>query len=230
MIKLFKPNFWKKRNSIFAIILLPVSFLIQILSKVKNLIIKRREFSIPIICVGNVYLGGTGKTPLVIKLIELLDKIKKKPVVIKKFYKKHQDEVELFKNRNNHIIIGSSRREAIEEAVSKKFDVMILDDGLQDQSIKKDISIVCFNETQLIGNGYTIPSGPLREPLNSLKDKQIVIINGKRSHYLEDKIHKISTNINIYYSEYIPLKIEKYQNKKLLAFAGIGNPENFFTY
>jgi tetraacyldisaccharide 4'-kinase len=229
MIKLFKPNFWKKRISFFAIILLPLSFLIQILSLIKNIIVKKHKFSVPIICVGNIYLGGTGKTPLVVKLIELLDKINRKPVVIKKFYKKHQDEVELYKSRNNKIITSLSRSQAINEAINKKFDVMILDDGLQDRSIKKDLSIVCFNESQLIGNGYTIPSGPLREPLSSLKDKQIVLINGKRSHYLEEKIHKISKNINIYYSEYVPSKIEKYKNQKLLAFAGIGNPENFFN-
>ena len=229
MIKLFKPNFWKKRISFFAIILLPLSFLIQILSLIKNIIVKKHKFSVPIICVGNIYLGGTGKTPLVVKLIELLDKINRKPVVIKKFYKKHQDEVELYKSRNNKIITSLSRSQAINEAINKKFDVMILDDGLQDRSIKKDLSIVCFNESQLIGNGYTIPSGPLREPLSSLKDKQIVLINGKRSHYLEEKIHKISKNINIYYSEYVPSKIEKYKNQQLLAFAGIGNPENFFN-
>ena len=119
------------------------------------------------------------------------------------------------------------------QAVKEGYDLIILDDGLQDKTLFKNLNIVCFNEKQLSGNGLTLPSGPLRESLNSLKKYQIVIINSTKNDKLEKfekKIKNISNKINIYYSKYVPdpLKIKKFNDKKVLSFAGIGNPKNFF--
>ena len=111
----------------------------------------------------------------------------------------------------------------------KNFKTIILDDGLQDYKIKKKLSIVCFHENQLIGNGYVIPSGPLRENLKSLRNVNIVLINGKKNLNFEKKLFKINENLEVFYSYYKPLNIEEFKNKKLLALAGIANPENFFT-
>ena len=72
------------------------------------------------------------------------------------------------------------------------------------------------------------PAGPLRERLSSLERAQIVIINGEKNKIFEEKILNISKNIKIFYSEYLPINIEQFKNKKLFAFAGIGNPNNFF--
>ena len=116
-----------------------------------------------------------------------------------------------------------------DKAIKNGFNVLVLDDGFQDYTIKKDLNILCFNEKQLIGNGLTIPAGPLRESLNSVKKCQIIIVNGKRNQKFEDKIKLISKQINIYYTKYIPVNIKKFENKKYLAFAGIGSPENFFN-
>jgi len=80
----------------------------------------------------------------------------------------------------------------------------------------------------LLGNGFTLPAGPLREPATSLKKCQIVVINGEKNHEFENIIKNISNTIDIYYSKYLPVNIEKFQNQNLLAFAGIGNPDNFF--
>ena len=74
----------------------------------------------------------------------------------------------------------------------------------------------------------TIPSGPLREDINSVKRAQIILINGHTDNEFEKKILKISNKIKIFYSRYIPKEIKKFKDKKLFAFAGIGNPENFF--
>ena len=90
------------------------------------------------------------------------------------------------------------------------------------------LSIVCFNEEQLAGNEMTLPSGPLREPMSSLKNSQIVIINGNANKIFEKKIGDVSKNINIYYTEYLPTNLEQFADQDLLAFAGIGNPNNFF--
>jgi tetraacyldisaccharide 4'-kinase len=108
------------------------------------------------------------------------------------------------------------------------YDSVILDDGFQDYSIKKDLNIICFNQNQLIGNGQVLPSGPLRENLNSLIEANIVLINGKKDNNFENKILEINKNIEIFYSYYKPENIDQFKNKELLAIAGIGNPENFF--
>ena len=104
----------------------------------------------------------------------------------------------------------------------------ILDDGFQDYSIKKNLNILCFNSNQLIGNGMTLPSGPLRENINAIKRTQIVLINGSKNQLFEEKILSISNKVKIFYSKYLPENIEEFKNKNLFAFAGIGNPKNFF--
>ena len=92
----------------------------------------------------------------------------------------------------------------------------------------KDLSIICFNQNQLIGNGFVLPAGPLRESLAALKDANVVLINGKKDDSFEKKILSINKNLYIFYSDYIPANLDEFKNKKLLAVAGIGNPENFF--
>ena len=128
----------------------------------------------------------------------------------------------------NKLILNLNRSKGIFEAIEKGYDAVILDDGFQDYKIKKNLSIICFNSNQLIGNGYLFPSGPLRESLGSLRNADILIINGDRSLDFEQKILKIQKDLKIYYSNYKPLNIQEFKNKKLLVISGIGNPENFF--
>ena len=206
----------------------PISLLIKLLTFVKCYLTKTHEFSIPIICIGNIYLGGTGKTPLSIEIFSILKNLKNKPVFIRKKYSAYQDEVNLQKEIGP-IYQNKKRVEAIREAIKNKADVAILDDGFQDFSVKKNLSIICFNEKQWIGNGLTIPSGPLRESLSSLKRANLVIINGNKNNVIESKILKKNKTIKIFYSKYDPLNIDVLKNKNVIAFAGIGNPENFFN-
>ena len=227
---MLKPKFWhSKKLHFLSIILWPISLVIQILLYIKLYTSKNTILSVPVICVGNIYLGGTGKTPVSIKINTLIEKQGKKPTVIKKFYKKHYDEIELIRNKTGNIFFEKSRILAADKAIKNGFNVLVLDDGFQDYTIKKDLNILCFNEKQLIGNGLTIPAGPLRESLNSVKKCQIIIVNGEKNQKFEDKIKLISKQINIYYTKYIPVNIKKFENKRYLAFAGIGSPENFFN-
>jgi tetraacyldisaccharide 4'-kinase len=227
-MKMLKPKFWSKKNSLLSFILFPLSIFLQILIYLKKKITKKRKVSIPVICVGNIYLGGTGKTPLSIEIVKILEKLNKKTAIIKKSYIDHEDEFKLISSNQVALFKDSSRYNGINEAIKLKFDCVVLDDGFQDFSISKNLNILCFNERQLIGNGMTLPSGPLREYLSSLKRCQIVVINGNTNLEFEKKIKNISKNISIYYSKYVPDNIESFKNKNLLAFAGIGNPENFF--
>ena len=228
-MKIYKPNFWKTKLNIFSVMLFPFSLLTSLVVFLKKKIIKPINFKTKIICIGNLYLGGTGKTPLSILLAEELEKIGKNPAIVKKYYKNQEDERDLIIHHFSKLISMKSRVKAIYEAMEKKFETIILDDGFQDYKIKKNVSILCFNEIQLIGNGLIFPSGPLRENLNSVKDADIILINGKRNIKFEKKILGIKSGLEVFYSNYKLINFEKYENKKLFAFAGIGNPENFFS-
>ena len=224
----FKPKFWDKNKiSFFSVLLFPVSLLIKVLSFFKRFLIKTNQSSIPIICVGNIYLGGTGKTPLCIEIFSILKNLNMNPVFVRKKYDSFQDEADLQK-QVGPVYQNKKRIEAVKEALHNKANVAILDDGFQDFSINKNLSIVCFNKKQWVGNGLTIPSGPLRESLSALKRANCVVINGEKNRDIENKIFSKNKEIKIFYTKYRAKNISEFKNKKVIAFAGIGNPENFF--
>ena len=93
-----KPNFWKTVN-IISLILFPLTIITHLFNFLKDLTIKQNKFNLPIICVGNTFIGGTGKTPLSIYLFNLLRKKNKNPAIIRKFYSDHLDEISLTKKK-----------------------------------------------------------------------------------------------------------------------------------
>ena len=225
----FKPKFWDKNKiSFFSIFLFPTTWLIKLLSFFKRYLTKTHQCTIPIICVGNIYLGGTGKTPLCIEIFSILKNLNMNPVFIRKKYDSFQDEVNL-QRQLGPVYQNKKRIEALKEAIQNKANVAILDDGFQDFSINKNLSIVCFDEKQWIGNGLVIPSGPLREELSALKRAECVIINGQKNIDIENEIFSKNKKIKIFYSKHKAKNIDEFKNKKVIAFAGIGNPENFFN-
>ena len=223
-----KPKFWDNKFNLFTFLLIPFSMIMFIIIFLRKKLIKELNFNLPIICVGNIYLGGTGKTPLSIFIAKELLRLGKRPLIVRKFYNSHADEHALIKKEFKNFLLCKNRVSGIYEAEKKKFNTVILDDGFQDYKIKKNLNIICFNQKQLIGNGLLIPAGPLRENLSSLKKAQIVLINGKKNNKFEQKILKINKNLSIFYSIYKPKNINRFKNKKLYAIAGIGNPNNFF--
>ena len=228
-MKFFKPKFWDRNKiSFFSILLFPITLLIKLLSFVKKITTRTRKFSIPIICVGNVYLGGTGKTPLCIEIFIILKNLNKNPVFIRKKYSSFQDETNLQK-QVGPLYESKKRIDALNKAIYNKADIAILDDGFQDFSIKKDLSIVCFNEKQWIGNGLVIPSGPLREDLSALNRANWVVINGKKNTNIENEILKKDKTIKIFYTKYKAQNINEFKNEKVVCFAGIANPDSFFN-
>jgi len=225
----FKPNFWDKNKiSFLSILFFPISLLVKLSIFINYYLKKTYSFSIPIICVGNIYLGGTGKTPLCIEIFSILKKLNTNPAFIRKQYSSFQDELDMLK-KSGVTYQNKKRAEAIREAIRNKADVAILDDGFQDLSINKNFSIICFNEKQWIGNGLIIPAGPLRESLSALKRASCVIVNGNKNIDIENKILKYNKKIKIFYTKYLPQNINEFKNKKITAFAGIGNPKNFFN-
>ena len=228
-MKLKKPKFWDyKKPSFFSYLLLPLSITIGLIAKI-NSKPKYPNSKIKTICVGNIYIGGTGKTSLTIKIKEILDKNNIKACFIKKFYPNQTDEQKLL-SKNGALFSNLKRITALDEAISEDFEVAIFDDGLQDNSIKYDMEIVCFNNLNWIGNGLTLPSGPLRENINNLKSYENVFLNGNEESLIaiKEQIKRINPNININSGKYIPLNIGEFdKDQNYLVFSGIGNHKTF---
>ena len=221
-----KPVFWDNPNiTIWSILLFPFSIIYRFIFFIKKIFTIQKNFSPKVICVGNIYLGGTGKTPLASRIANLINKYSK-AVVIKKKYENQKDVISFLKKKNN-ILVYPSRVTALQEAINKKYNYAILDDGLQDNEIKKDISIVCFSSKQGIGNGHVLPSGPLRESLSKLREVDIVVINGKKNIKLEKIIKKKNKFVKIFYTNYVAKNYKKFIKKNFYAFSGIGNNINF---
>ena len=227
-MKFKKPKFWNNKNFL-SICLLPLCLITIIFNIFKKYIISGFRSNIPIICVGNIFIGGTGKTPLSIYIYNLLKRRKYRPAIVRKYYNSHIDEINFTKSKVGQFFYDKKRTLSISKAESKKNNVIIMDDGLQDVSVIKDLNIICFNSSDLIGNGFVLPAGPLREKLKNVNNCQIAVINGKRNIAFEKKLKSISNNIEIYQSKYVIKNSKKFRGKKILAFAGIGNPRNFFN-
>ena len=143
-MKFKKPKFWNNIN-LGAICLFPLSLITFTFNIFKSYVTTEHRFNIPIICVGNIFLGGTGKTPLSIYIYNLLKKKKFKPAIIRKYYSDHIDEISFTKNKIKHFFTDKQRTLSISKAEAKNNNVIIMDDGLQDVSITKDCNIICFN-------------------------------------------------------------------------------------
>ena len=228
-----KPKFWDyKKPSFISYLLSPISFLLRLLNSFKSKLTSATKFSeIKTICVGNIYLGGTGKTSLTLKINDILKDKNIKSCFIKKHYEDQIDEQKILEN-SGKLFKATKREIAIKHAIDEGYEVAILDDGLQDFSINYDLCIVCFNNINWIGNGLTIPSGPLRENVNNLKKYKHIFLNGNLENLenIKRDILKINSEINIYIGKYIPENIKEFNIKdRYLAFSGIGNHRTFIS-
>ena len=220
-----------ERLSFLSILLLPFTIFIilsNILKKLQNQ--HNKSEHIKTICVGNIYVGGTGKTPLAIELHRIFKKLRRKTVFIKKFYNESIDEQILLEKEGPCISAKNGRLNALKIAIIKKFNLAIFDDGLQDKSVDYNLRIVCFNKQNFIGNGFLIPAGPLRESIASLKEYDVVFLNGYGNNVKKkiSRIKKINKKIKIFETTYRLIKEKKVNKKdKFVAFAGIGTPDNF---
>jgi len=230
-MKFKKPKFWDyKKPNLLAYVLLPFTLPILIRNFFVNNKTSKNNLKIKTICVGNIYIGGTGKTPLSIKINNLIKK-KHKSTIIKKFYSDQFDEQKLIEKYAN-LICNQKRSIALENAEKEEFRYAIFDDGLQDKSVNYDLRIVCFNSSQWIGNGFLIPAGPLRERINSIKNYDVIILNGNSTNNLDihKEIIKIDKNLKIFEINYKPSNLDEFdRNLNYVAFSGIGNPKNFIN-
>ena len=230
-MKLKKPKFWDyDKPNFLALLLWPLSIIYKVIFNLSNKK-KIKINSIKTICIGNIYIGGTGKTSLAIKIKQILDQKNIRACFIKKQYADQIDEVKLLQNYGK-IFVNKKRIEALKQAASENYEVAIFDDGLQDNSIEFDLIFVCFNKLNWIGNGFVIPAGPLREDINNLKLYNHVFLNGneEKTEIEKNFIKKINPRTIIYESRYRPLNLEDFdKSEKYLVFSGIGNHKTFIN-
>ena len=229
-MKVSKPKFWDlKKPNYISYFLLPFTLPIIINNFFLSLKKDIKYKNIKTICVGNIYVGGTGKTPLTIKLNQILKNLNFKTATIKKFYKNQNDEQKLLGSKSS-LYCKKKRVDALKNALEDNINIAIFDDGLQDTYLNYDLSFVCFNNVNWIGNGFLMPSGPLREKLKDINKYDAIFLNGNEEDNSEIKnsIKKISTNMKIFETYYKPINIHKFNiEDNYLIFSGIGNPNSF---
>ncbi len=217
-MNLKKPKFWDlKRPNLLSYLLLPLTIPIILNNILINFASKLKNEKIKSICIGNIYIGGTGKTPTTIKLYEILNNLGFKVCVGKKFYKSQKDEQILLQKRTK-LFLDEDRKKITDQAINNNKELIIFDDGLQEKQIDYNLKFVCFDKNNWMGNGFLIPSGPLRESLNSLKKYDAVFFKQvdekKVDNEIIEKIQSINSQIKIFYSQYVLKNLENFDLKK----------------
>lgn len=238
------PHFWTEL-SWQSVILFPVSYIWRFGHYAQQKILNTKETEIPVICVGNLTVGGSGKTPVVITLCRFLSGIGKSTSILTRgFGGKEKGPIFVSTNLHQSLDVGDEplmMAHSLDVCVSrnrplgakhildkKKYDCIVMDDGLQNPTLKKDLNIAVFDGKFGIGNGFLLPAGPMRQKLEvGIQNIDLVIFNGKDETGLGQKI---PPHIPIFTGELQPDEeiVEKMKNRRVYGFAGIGNPSRFF--
>lgn len=237
------PSFWNKKNLI-SFILLPLSCIYGILRFLHVLISKQYKGKSKIICIGNITAGGNGKTPTALEVGRIFKENNINFAYLSKGYKgsiNHFTKVDLSKHTAkevgdepmllanfNDTFVCKSRKTALKElSKNYNYEYIIMDDGFQNPTIYKDKNIIIIDGKYGIGNGFLLPSGPLRETFSSaIKRTDFVIMLGDDKQNITDKIKKY--NKKIIFSQIKEIKNNININDKYIAFCGIGRPQKFF--
>ncbi len=243
--------YWNSINFV-SIILLPLAGVFYLLSRLRILlyklsILKTYKAPVPVIIIGNISVGGTGKTPLIIELVKQLQQQGKKPGVISRGYggkaaswpqivdaqtdaQQVGDEPQLiFQHTACPVVVGPDRKQDI-ELLLKKFDcdVLLSDDGLQHYALQRDIEIVVVDASRKFGNQFFIPAGPLRESQSRLKQVDMVIYNGGSNQQISFSMQPTDCKA-VSGSDAEHKSLDSFSGETVHAVAGIGNPQRFFS-
>lgn len=246
------PNFWKNdphHVGVWPMILAPLSKLWQWAGAQRWQKGPHIKMNVPVICVGNVNLGGTGKTPTVIETVMRLKSMGKNPHVVSKGYKGQligPIEVDPLTHTANDVgdeplllaaftstWISKDRLSGVVAAQTAGADVIVLDDGMQNPAVKKDLTILVVDAEMGFGNGRVVPSGPLRESISVAANKSDLLLTISPDQDVHqqfvDKWDAIKTLPHVS-STIEPLQTGMdWLNLSALAFAGIGRPEKFYA-
>jgi len=240
---MFKTPFFWQRPNIIALALSPFSVIYLLFFFLIKFICKPKIVNVKIICVGNFTAGGQGKTPCAIAISKICDELKIKHAFLSRGYGvKFSEELReinandlacevgdepILLNKQAATFIAKNRYQGAKILSDQnKFQLLILDDGLQNNSLKKDLKIAVIDEKIMFGNNLLLPAGPLREPVSfGLKNVDLVIYIGKKNMDLPD----ILKNKKVIRAKTEVLNFKNFINKKIIAFCGIAYPQKFFS-
>ena len=229
---------WKS-NNFLNLLLFPFSILYYLSFVIYKISNKEKKCNIPVLCVGNITLGGAGKTPTVIEMRQILTKNFKKifvltrgykgtakgPLIVSKDHSFHEvGEESLLHSHFGLTCVSKKKFLGAKFCESQGGNLIIMDDGLQSIDIKKDCKVLVIDSDYGFGNKNIFPSGPLREPISSgIKNCDLILIIGNNSNIFEknmipkQKVFMAKKEISI----------ESCKNKNLFVFSALGNNTNF---
>ena len=242
---------WYK-DPFLGVFLNPLGFMFSDLVRFRTFlyrrgILKTHRLTVPVIVVGNITVGGTGKTPLVIWLAKWLKDNGANPGIISRGYggqtkdwpqtvDKDSDAIMvgdeallLARQTGCPVVVGPKRVDAARQLLQEfTCNVILSDDGLQHYALHRDLEIVVIDGERRFGNGYCLPAGPLREPVSRLQHVDLMVVNGEKYEDNEHVMHLVGdTAVNLLTSE--RKSLAEFKDKNCHALAGIGNPQRFFT-
>ena len=237
------PHFWKNKN-ILSSLLMPAAWLYRLAGWCRGALVRPYRSHLPVICVGNITSGGTGKTPVTAYLATLAKAQGLRPVILSRGYggtittptfvdpASHEARIcgdePLLLSQSAPVVIARHRGEGARFIEAQnRFDLIIMDDGMQNPQLHKDSIIAVFDGKIGIQNGRIFPAGPLRTPLaQGRKQADIILINGADETALRAQIgDKSALSFSLKAEAAIPAMKK---DTPLFAFAGIGRPERFF--
>lgn len=231
------PSFWYRRG-VFSILLAPLGWLWAVGARLRAARAPRHRSPIPVICVGNVSVGGVGKTPVAMSIARLIPGAH---FLSKGYGGKEAGPLRVEPQRHGYQLVGDeplllaevapcwvakNRIAGAEAAASAGASVLVMDDGFQDPSLEKDISILVVDGATGFGNGQCLPAGPLREPVaQGLKRADAVVILGEDRH---DVASLVAPKPVLHAWLEPEAEASVLTGRKVVAFAGIGRPAKFF--
>lgn len=234
------PLFWNKQNYLSKL-LFPLGCLYAGITALRLKIHRPVRVNVPVICIGNLTAGGSGKTPTAISIAEILQRAGFNPGFITRGYGGKLQNVivnpathsaadvgdePLLLAKQAPVAVNHRRDQAAQLSITNGADIIIMDDGFQNPSLYKDKSVLVIDGAVGLGNCYPIPAGPLREFFSSgIKRADALIILGEDIHH----IAQLSPQLPVFKGKVAPKTQKLKFSKKVLAFAGIGRPDKFFN-
>lgn len=240
------PGFWWEKPGAAAALLSPVAAIYGGIAA-RRLAQSGERAGVPVICVGNPTVGGAGKTPAAIAMARMLIAAGERPVFLTRGYggrlagpvlveaghtAVQVGDEPLLLARVAPVIKAESRVAGAQLAVEKGASVIVMDDGFQNPSLAKDLSILVIDGKRGIGNACVLPAGPLRAPLDPQLDRaQAVMIVGDVADAALVVAAAQARSLPLFHARLVPNQatIAALAGQKVLAFAGIGSPEKFFA-
>lgn len=239
-------NLWQHR-SFFSYFLLPLSVLFFCASSIRKYFLQKNAYQskLPVIVIGNISVGGNGKTPVLIAIAKFLTEQGMRVAVISRGYKAQttdfpkwvdanssaqvcgDEPVMIAKQTGLKVLIDPNRTRAIKAIeVQSKFDVILSDDGLQHYKMSRSIEIAVLGSQQALGNHFLLPAGPLREPISRLKTVDWVLGDKSLPYVNVGTELKVKAIVELHTGNEVA--VEFFKDKDVAAVTGIAWPERFY--